>query len=475
MFTPNFISLFFVEEETYAAIEEPNNAGELYTSGSETYAQIQAPITVSVEINPVAPAPQLPSTSQQSTNRFSRSNPISSIDENVETLKNLHSRQASSSSCTSSVGNIGSPKPEKRQANSPLPPTPKSQHHTRNSTSSIMEYQEGAKLKDSNNNSNKVKQSPSKDLEGMYAKVMKKNKLSSLPVESQILAFPLVETTPKKDMSASVTEVTQANEYETIDKKRNRQRNQDMGLSDAGYETIPADRNNNQGDLDPSSPHYAKIKEKTTSKAKMSLFQDVQEIEVEDPKYETLKHDKKPKAPSSIATDSDYDPNYEILMKKTSAMSEISDEGYAKIKKGAKDSSDDESIPGYSTIRKLEPDYSSIQGVKIVPVNSSINEECDNDSNIYQSIPTVVTPSTDSNHSSELLISSTTSNSALTPTTINNYDSLSNSESTTLEEPNYESMRFLNENPYERLDNEKDAVSPMSDRKSPPVDDFFNV
>lgn len=46
----------------------------------------------------------------------------------VDSLRTvIHSRQASSSSCTSSVGNlVGSPKPEKRQANSPLPPTPKS-------------------------------------------------------------------------------------------------------------------------------------------------------------------------------------------------------------------------------------------------------------------------------------------------------------------------------------------------------------
>lgn len=43
----------------------------------------------------------------------------------VDSLRTVHSRQASSSSCTSSVGNLGSPKPEKRQANSPLPPTPK--------------------------------------------------------------------------------------------------------------------------------------------------------------------------------------------------------------------------------------------------------------------------------------------------------------------------------------------------------------
>lgn len=52
---------------------------------------------------------------------------------------------ASSSSCTSSVGNLGSPKPEKRQANSPLPPTPKNStantssaahHHNTSNTSS---------------------------------------------------------------------------------------------------------------------------------------------------------------------------------------------------------------------------------------------------------------------------------------------------------------------------------------------------
>lgn len=37
----------------YAAIEDPNNHVDLYTSGSETYAQIQPPVpmTVAVEIN----------------------------------------------------------------------------------------------------------------------------------------------------------------------------------------------------------------------------------------------------------------------------------------------------------------------------------------------------------------------------------------------------------------------------------------
>lgn len=36
----------------YAAIDDPNNHVDLYTSGSETYAQIQPPLTVAVEINP---------------------------------------------------------------------------------------------------------------------------------------------------------------------------------------------------------------------------------------------------------------------------------------------------------------------------------------------------------------------------------------------------------------------------------------
>lgn len=37
----------------YAAIDDPNNHVDLYTSGSETYAQIQPqlPLTVAVEIN----------------------------------------------------------------------------------------------------------------------------------------------------------------------------------------------------------------------------------------------------------------------------------------------------------------------------------------------------------------------------------------------------------------------------------------
>lgn len=147
----------------------------------------------------------------------------------VDNLRTVHSRQgknvlqkkkkklsitkiifvASSSSCTSSVGNLGSPKPEKRQANSPLPPTPKNLNHLsnsnltstssipsgRNSVASVIECHVSrenlsgtdlhsvksatlgstSRLVGEKNSANdddaSKKKNPSKNLEGMYAKV----------------------------------------------------------------------------------------------------------------------------------------------------------------------------------------------------------------------------------------------------------------------------------------------------------------
>lgn len=118
----------------------------------------------------------------------------------------MHSRQASSSSNTSSVGILGSPKPEKRQANSPLPPTPKNSQFVsnsnltssssipsgRNSVASVIECQlpgpgplsssiqskENISIEINDNSSNRKNFSPSKDIEGMYAKVNKKPNIS---------------------------------------------------------------------------------------------------------------------------------------------------------------------------------------------------------------------------------------------------------------------------------------------------------
>lgn len=119
----------------------------------------------------------------------------------------------------------------------------------------------------------------SKDLEGMYAKVMKKNKLSSAPSQSTspvpnrktlpsdaqpimdrrsvFLSDPdiaheialadskSVHASPNKNGTTSIP-IVEDNNYETIDKRRTRSSNANYGDSkDPGYETIPADKPNN--------------------------------------------------------------------------------------------------------------------------------------------------------------------------------------------------------------------------------------
>lgn len=312
--------MFTFVDEMYAAIEDPNN---LYTSGSETYAQIQPqePVIVAVEINATpslasSTALSMPSnsfTSQPSNAPASIVSNVSSPRQSViseepppphaDVMKIAHSRQASSSSCTSSVGNLGSPKPEKRQVNSPLPPTPKNTHHYlsnssltnansgsgRSSVASVIEA--GASLSHRPNETSvrsllrvgeteedqPRKNRLSKDLEGMYAKVMKKNKLSSVPSQhtsplpfrksmneaitdrqSVFMSDPDIarevnlpealsrslHASPGKSSTKSV-QISADNNYETIDMRRTRSSHANYDDSkDPGYETIPADKIN---------------------------------------------------------------------------------------------------------------------------------------------------------------------------------------------------------------------------------------
>lgn len=211
------------DDEMYAAIEDPNNT---YTSGSETYAQIQPtqePLVVSVDVNPLpahAPAtsqPQIPLASHPSARPSNPVTPRSSVIDT--TTEMMHSRQESTSSCTSAVSNmIGSPKPEKRQANSPLPPTPKgtnqypsanitgssgsiSMQVARNSIASTGVDAAASMASQRHTSRDNVRASfgadmihedyelkiktLSKDLEGMYAKVNKqKGKTATLPADA---------------------------------------------------------------------------------------------------------------------------------------------------------------------------------------------------------------------------------------------------------------------------------------------------
>ncbi|KAK0096692.1 hypothetical protein PV326_004702 [Microctonus aethiopoides] len=157
-------------DEMYAAIDEQE---KIYTSGSETYAQIQP---MAAEQNRMVASEQLILHQiplrivNDESSVFSAPQPPS-----VDSLRHVahaHSRQASSSSATSSIVNPGSPKPEKRQANSPLPPPPPPLPPTDENTDVYALIDKHGKSEDHQNLSG------GKSLEDMYAKVMKKKRES---------------------------------------------------------------------------------------------------------------------------------------------------------------------------------------------------------------------------------------------------------------------------------------------------------
>ncbi|XP_043509582.1 probable serine/threonine-protein kinase nek3 isoform X2 [Frieseomelitta varia] len=156
---PHYATVSDDSDEMYAAIDEQD---KVYTSGSETYAQIQPTMTeVQGVQNEQTLFSRVPSRSDET---YSAPQPPS-----VDSLRHVahaHSRQASSSSANSSIINPGSPKPEKRQANSPLPPPPEG----------TSEVYASIEKKPKNDDRLKPALSSGKSLEDMYAKVMKKKK-----------------------------------------------------------------------------------------------------------------------------------------------------------------------------------------------------------------------------------------------------------------------------------------------------------
>lgn len=543
-------------DEMYAAIDDPNQI-DLYTSGSETYAQIQPPssqMTVSVEINTTQQQQQqeVVTTIQQQPSVCSSTQPnphndaviqvnATPMPPSIDSLKtHMHSRQASASSCSSSLGyNIGSPKPEKRQANSPLPPTPKSLHKSstsnvtsgsssvtsgRNSAASVIEVSSVVGIgKMETPKHDAKKKSPSKDIEGMYAKVMKKTKLFTasnggdlhlnnnpemyvsdpdITKEMNIEFGGSENASPGK---SSTNSVPIDNNYETIDKKK-RHRTGSFTQKDPGYETIPAEKNRNTYKED--------LKKARMSAPVGSLSEQIEpgyeilparaEHVDSDPGYEILKQ----------TNNSDYDPNYEVLRP--------IDDGYARIMDKYRTSTND----GYSSIknvrRKIGEDedddddlgvspldgYAKIGAKKQTNINNNVVIDAtlddDNTSNLYSSLTcnpnnppyaTLNEIKTDSSRSSfptyatvqeidaPKMANGTTENSPnystisetttqkTTPSTdsftsdnillqVQPSDAASFTGSDT--DPNYESVRYLNvtENPYERLHSEK--ASPVS-------------
>ncbi|EGI67004.1 PREDICTED: uncharacterized protein LOC105144651 isoform X2 [Acromyrmex echinatior] len=154
---PHYATVSDDSDEMYAAIDEQD---KIYTSGSETYAQIQ-PMTSEVQVQ----HEQIVFCQPPRTEETHSAPQPPSVD-SLRHVAHAHSRQASSSSANSSIINLGSPKPEKRQANSPLPPPPEA---TAEAYASIDK-------KNKNDDKSKSSLSAGKSLEDMYAKVMKKKK-----------------------------------------------------------------------------------------------------------------------------------------------------------------------------------------------------------------------------------------------------------------------------------------------------------
>ncbi|XP_055848813.1 serine-rich adhesin for platelets isoform X2 [Episyrphus balteatus] len=425
-------------DETYAAIEDPNNravAAEIYTSGSETYAQIQPsnqPIVVAVEINTNTSSilrmqDSADSASSSNTRTSIKPSDCTPIPPPVDSLRaQMHSRQASSSSNNSSMGNLGSPKPEKRQANSPLPPTPKNQQFLssnsnltstcslasgRNSVASVIECilpQDGSSAEDSPIKKKNFSPSKDKDIEGMYAKVMKKNKFSqnsSSQNNSPILGRKVLENNASiQEMTKITNENVNFKDYvinvmhEPPSSSIRRQRSNSYCTKDDGYETIPADKikeksstiENRKSDCyaqmlqserlverglsPPRLPAVALIKNFPTDSSLDAVLKltnnepgyeslpDQSSANNSDPGYETLV--KTTENQSQRKTTSDYDPNYEVLHP-TKYCTTGSDDGYAKVMEKPRIDFDD-MIDGYSKVKERNnidediPGYSRI-------------------------------------------------------------------------------------------------------------------
>ncbi|XP_012549664.1 uncharacterized protein LOC101744810 isoform X2 [Bombyx mori] len=467
---PHYATVSDDSDETYAAIEEAS-VGE----GSDTYAQI-------------APEPRRRGLAALDAAHTRRSAPpeIGATPSNA-----THSRQASSSSCSNSTGALGSPKPEKRQANSPLPPPPHppavqpQRHHRISSTGDLHfnhdklrrslnekhqrnnscvsssdfygcnypvdkhRFSSGDLVrplvarelnfdidKQENNpdnlynsidtpacsdyssaeantslNSERVTESPSRNVEEMYAKVMKRAKAREEARRSKEFQNVEGEPHPSKfrgddpgyetiDRQKSVHH--QSHGYETIaHKDRNSSHNQDPGYetvkdlklkekagpshnllklnhlvpdsgpdsivsSDIGYEHISkADANASDSDPNyevlrnqPPTPPYATItpnfkKQPTYSTVnkkpgKYSNWPATNEEPNAEPNYESMPHE------SIYNTGSESDPNYESVRPKDSNY-ETQDSNYESLR--CKD-------PKYESVRSRDSKYDSVRSKK---------------------------------------------------------------------------------------------------------------
>ncbi|XP_050665489.1 uncharacterized protein LOC126965773 isoform X2 [Leptidea sinapis] len=453
-------------DEMYAAIEEAS-MGE----GSDTYAQIDTRLRRS---------PGSPDGDQRQTAvthevavHVRRSAPP---EIGASTSNATHSRQASMSSCSNSAGALGSPKPEKRQANSPLPPPPQvmqqndTKHHRINSAGDL--HFNHDKLRRSLNEKHQRNNScvSSSDFYGCNYPV-DKHRFSSSDLMRPLVAKELNFDIDQKDNTTD-------NLYNSID-----------GPTFSDYSSADANTSINSEQRVTESPSrnveemYAKVIKKSKSKEENKKVKDEADKNTlkyrgDDPGYETI--DRKQTANHGYETiarkdrknSQNQDPGYETVkdMGKTdqiynSNMLKVnhsadsgpnsivsSDPGYEHIAKCA-DQNVSDSDPNYEVLRNQPPTppYATIaSNYKAAPTYSTINKRTGKYSKIANNNDEMGEPNYESMGNEPLY----TTGSESDP----NYESVRPKESNyerVQQDPNYESLRCKDFR-YESVRSQKD-------------------
>ncbi|XP_045525048.1 uncharacterized protein LOC123714703 isoform X1 [Pieris brassicae] len=432
---PHYATVSDDSDEMYAAIEEAS-VGE----GSDTYAQIPDPRTRRTTTHAIVQQPPSDNTHTHEVTVHARRSAPPEV--GASTSHGTHSRQASMSSCSNSAGALGSPKPEKRQANSPLPPPPQAhdpKHHRINSASDL--HFNHDKLRRSLNEKHQRNNScvSSSDFYGCNYPV-EKHRFSSGD-----LIRPLVA----KELNFDIDQKEQAdNLYNSIE---------GPNLSDYSSADANTSINSERATESPSrnvEEMYAKVIKKTKTKEETIKVKDSNEEKLkfrgDDPGYETIDRKQSVHGYETISRkrkSQTQDPGYETvkemhigqnftnnnlkqhLMSDSGPNSIISnDAGYELIAKTDNNASD--SDPNYEVLRNNPPTppYATISSnYKVQATYSTVNKRTGK----YSGLPNNNEPSVEPNYESVTNDPIYTTGSESDP----------NYESVRPKEPNYESLR----------------------------------
>ncbi|XP_033226436.1 uncharacterized protein LOC117178957 isoform X2 [Belonocnema kinseyi] len=389
---PHYATVSDDSDEMYAAIDEQD---KVYTSGSETYAQIQPTTSDTSRV-----VPNESVNFGQTASRVEESHVSAPQPPSVDSLRHVahaHSRQASSSSATSSIVNPGSPKPEKRQANSPLPPPPEGP--------ADLYAQPDKRGKGDDRLRSSV--CSGKSLEDMYAKVIKKKReVEEMHSDTAATgsAFNCDVSVPRRKLS--LIEVSRASwsSHESVEIQKREQDNShhfpaeinpnfqdakddytrvlrstevDVSTStvevDHGYEAVdssrkptpivaPASNPSNAPDYEMLRPQYSRDPSHqphpsagTRNGEALPIYalpfkhRQVSDASSEDPGYERVRLPKR----VELDPDTDSEPNYESMPHEPN---------YASVCRPG----DSDADPNYESVNHNDPNYESVKYMSMV-------------------------------------------------------------------------------------------------------------